>query len=80
MALPVRAMPPVRNPTYVYNDNDDFKATATPRHILEARPVAPKNVDPRTTAAGSVPPVHGLPAYVPFAAQTPYNVWALYPQ
>jgi hypothetical protein len=75
--IPARAMPPVANPYYINNDNADFKQTPTPGHVL-ARP-APTGVDPRLTVAGDVPRTQGLPSYVPYAGQTPYNVWALYP-
>jgi hypothetical protein len=75
-----RAMTEVRNPTYIYDQSADFKRTPTPRHALEMPPAHPGGVDPRLTSQGSLPPVAGLPAYVPYAGQTPYNVWALYPQ
>lgn len=75
-----RAMTPVRNPVYVYNDDASWKAaTPQPRNVLDGPPPTPRGVDSRLTAEGTVPPVAGLPAYVPYAAQTPYNVWALYP-
>jgi hypothetical protein len=74
-----RAMPEIRNPVYAYDMTADFKRTPTPRHVLEQPPQTPPGVDPRLTAAGSTPPVSGLPPYVPYAGQTPYNVWALYP-
>lgn len=76
-----RAMPPVQNPVYAYNDNADFKRTPQPTNVLERPAQRTRNgVDPRLTSAGSMPPVTGLPPYVPMAGQTPYNVWALYPQ
>lgn len=78
MGIPARSMAPVQNPVYIHNDNDDFKRTPTPSHVL-TRPAATANVDPRLTAAGDVPRTHGLPPYVPYAGQTPYNIWALYP-
>jgi hypothetical protein len=76
-AIPVRAMPPIPNPVYVHNDNDDFKRTPTPTHVL-ARP-ANDGVDPRLTSTGDTSRAAGIPGYVPYAGQTPYNVWALYP-
>ena len=72
-----RAMTPIQNPTYAYDQTADFKRTPQPTHVLE-RPQR-DGVDPRLTSQGSLPPVVGLPPYVPYAAQTPYNVWALYP-
>ena len=76
--IPTRSMEPVRNPVYIHNDNDDFKQTATPTHVLMRPAARAGGVDSRLTAAGDVP--RGtLPAYVPYAGQTPYNVWALYP-
>jgi hypothetical protein len=77
-----RAMQPIRNPTYLYNDDDSFKATAQPMNVLERPPRDPGKgaADPRLTAAGSLPPVKGLTPIVPFATQNAYNVWALYPQ
>lgn len=79
MSIPSRAFTPIRDPVYVHNDDDSFK-TAQPHNVLEATPRAPRGVDERLTAIGSTPPVAGLPHYVPYAGQTPYNVWALYPQ
>lgn len=75
-----RAMTPVRNPVYLYNDNADFK-TAHPAgtNVLERPAPTPPGVDSRLTSQGSLPPVHGLPGYVPYAAQTPYNIWDLFP-
>lgn len=75
-----RAMTPVQNPVYVYNDDDSFK-TAHPAgtNVLE-RPANTHGVDPRLTSQGSLPPVAGLTPIVPYAGQTPYNVWGLYPQ
>jgi hypothetical protein len=75
-----RAMAPISNPTYPYDQTADFKRTATPTHVLERPPAHHGGVDPRLTSQGSVPPVAGLPQYVPAAYQTPTNVWALYPQ
>jgi hypothetical protein len=72
-------MQPIRNPTYVYNDDASFKATPQPTNILE-RPPARNQPDARLTAQGSLPPVTGLTPIVPFATQNAYNVWALYPQ
>jgi hypothetical protein len=69
--------PPIANPMYPANNNADFKRTPTPTHVL-AKPVA-DGVDPRLTSTGDVSRAMGLPAYVPYAGQTPYNVWALYP-
>lgn len=75
-----RAMTPIRNPVYIYNDNADFK-TAHPSgtNVLERPPQHAPGTDPRLTSQGSLPPVHGLPDYVPYAASTPYNVWGLFP-
>ena len=74
-----RAMTPIQNPVYNYNMDASFK-TAHPAgtNVLE-RPVVTKGVDPRLTSQGSLPPVAGLPQFVPAAYQTPHNVWALYP-
>jgi hypothetical protein len=74
-----RAMTPIQNPVYAYDQTADFKRPQ-PQNVLERPAPAPKGVDPRLTSQGSVPPVAGLPQYVPAAYQTPYNVWALYPQ
>jgi hypothetical protein len=76
-----RAMTPIQNPTYTYNQTADFKsAHPAGSNVLERPPRNRDGVDPRLTSAGSTPPVAGLPAYVPYAGQTPYNVWTLYPQ
>jgi hypothetical protein len=75
-----RAMTPVQNPVYAYNMNADFKRTGAASHVLERPDPTPRGVDPRLTAQGSLPPVAGLPQFVPAAYQTPYNVWGLYPQ
>ena len=74
-----RAFTPVQNPVYLYNDNADFKRTHTPGNVLEQPNPLPKGIDPRLTSQGSIPPVAGLTPIVPFAGQTPYNVWGLYP-
>lgn len=74
-----RAMTPVRNPTYVYNDDSSFKTTPPARNVLEIPPGVPKGTDPRLTVQGSLPPVAGLTPIVPFAGQTPWNVWGLLP-
>jgi hypothetical protein len=76
--LATRAFTPIQNPTYIYNDDASFKATPQPRHVLD-RPETPSGGDRRLTSQGSMPPVSGLPHYVPFAPQTPHNVWE-YPQ
>ena len=77
--IPARTFPSIPNPVYVTNDNDDFKrGTPTPTHVL-ARPAERSGIDPRLTSQGDTSRAAGIPAYVPFAAQTPYNVWALYP-
>jgi len=76
-----RAMTPVQNPVYLYNDDASFK-TAHPAgsNVLERPPAVPRGVDPRTTVQGDRPPVAGgIPPYVPYAGQTPYNVWSLMP-
>ena len=75
--IPARTMPEIRNPVYIHNDNADFKQTPTPGHVL-SRPEH-NGVDPRLTSAGDTSRAAGLPGYVPYAGQTPYNVWALYP-
>lgn len=80
MPMPNRmaGAPPVQNPVYVNNDSADFKRVPQPQHVLARPPTG--ETDPRLTAYGDVPRVEGgLPAYVPMAGQTPYNVWALYP-
>jgi hypothetical protein len=74
--IPTRAMPDIPNPVYIHNDNDDFKRTPTPTHVL-MRP--PPGGDPRLTSTGDTSRAMGIPGYVPYAGQTPYNVWALYP-
>lgn len=74
-----RAMTPVRNPIYIYNDDAAFKQTPAATHVLE-RPPLRGGPDPRLTSQGSVPPVHGLTPIVPYATQSPWNVFALYPQ
>lgn len=75
-----RAMTPVQNPVYAYDMTADFKsAHPAGSNVLERPAPAAKGVDPRLTSQGSVPPVAGLPQYVPAAYQTPYNVWSLYP-
>jgi hypothetical protein len=74
-------MPPITNPVYAYNYSDDFKRTPQPTHALERRPPLPAGVDPRLTSQGDVS--RGAPSWTPIqgmAYQTPYNVWALYPQ
>lgn len=75
-----RAFPPIRNPVYIVNDDASWKRTPQPLNVLQQGPAVPRGVDPRTTSAGSIPPVAGLTPIVPFASQTPYNVWGLYPQ
>ena len=75
-----RAMPPISNPVYPYNMDASFKsAHPAGTNVLERPAPAPRGVDPRLTSQGSVPPVAGLPQYVPAAYQTPYNVWSLFP-
>ena len=78
MSIPTRAFTLIQNPVYVYNDDDSFKPKMSP-NVLEAPPRPPHGTDPRLTAHGTVPPVAGLPPYVPAAYQTPMNVWE-YPQ
>lgn len=75
-----RAMTPVRNPVYIYNDDSSFK-TQHPAgtNVLERPPDVRRGQDPRLTSQGSLPPVSGLTPIVPFAGQTPYNVWQLMP-
>lgn len=74
-----RAMTPVQNPVYVHNDDDTFKQPHPMAANVLERPAGPKGVDPRLTSQGSLPPVSGLTPIVPFAGQTPYNVWQLMP-
>jgi hypothetical protein len=74
-----RAMTPVQNPTYVYNDDSSFKQTPPARNVLELPPGVPAGTDPRTTVQGTRPPVAGLTPIVPYAGQTPWNVWGLQP-
>jgi hypothetical protein len=75
-----RAFTPVQNPTYLYNDDASFKsAHPAGTNVLERPAPNPRGVDPRLTSEGSIPPVAGLTPIVPFAGQTPYNVWGLYP-
>ena len=75
-----RAFTPVRNPTYVYADDASFKQSMPQaRNVLELPPGVPKGTDPRLTVQGTIPPVAGLTPIVPFAGQTPYNVWGLAP-
>jgi len=71
--LPGRAFTPIQNPVYIYNDDDSFKTKPTPHNVLE-QPARP-GVDPRLTSQGSLPPVAGLAPYIPYAPQTPMNVW-----
>jgi hypothetical protein len=73
-----RAMTPVQNPTYVYNDSAEFKQTPPARNVLELPPGVPRGTDPRTTVQGTKPAVGWTPI-VPYAGQTPYNVWGLGP-
>ena len=73
-----RAMTPVRNPIYITSDDASFKQSMPQaRHVLD--PGVPPGTDPRLTVQGSVPPVAGLTPIVPFAGQTPWNVWGLSP-
>jgi hypothetical protein len=72
--MPARAFPPIRNPVYVYNDDDSWKPAWGRANVLEAPPQHP-GVDPRLTSQGSKPPVSGLPTFVPAAYQTIHNVW-----
>jgi hypothetical protein len=74
-----RAMPPVRNPIYAYNQTADFKRTAQPTHALERPPQAPAGVDPRLTVRGDTSRAGDLTPVVGMAYQTPYNVWGMYP-
>lgn len=75
-----RAMTPIQNPVYAYNMDDSFKsAHPAGSNVLERPPREPKGVDPRLTSQGSLPPVAGLPQFVPAAYQTPHNVWGMYP-
>lgn len=74
-----RAMPPVRNPVYAYNQSDEWKRTPQPAHALERPPRAPAGVDPRLTVKGDQPRAKGLTPIQGMAYQTPYNVWGLYP-
>lgn len=73
-----RAFTPIQNPVYLYNDDASFKTTPPARNVLDHRAANPKGVDPRLTSQGNVPPVHDQPI-VPYAAQTPWNVWGLLP-
>lgn len=76
-----RAFTPIRNPVYNVSLDDSFRrASGHPgrQNVLE-RPPLPPGADPRLTSYGSRPPVAGLTPIVPFAYQTPLNVWALYP-
>lgn len=73
-----RAFPPVRNPVYAYDMSATFKQLPQPKNVLE-RPPLPPGVESRRTSYGDLPPVAGLTPIVPMAAQTPYNVWGLYP-
>jgi hypothetical protein len=73
-----RAMQEVRNPVYVTNDAADFKQTPPARNVLELPPDVPRGTDPRTTVMGTKPPVDWTPI-VPYAGQTPWNVWGLGP-
>jgi hypothetical protein len=80
-AFATRGFTPIRNPHYVYNMDDSFRqASGHPqaRNVLE-RPPLPGGADPRLTSYGTRPPVAGLTPIVPFAYQTPLNVWALHP-
>lgn len=80
-AFATRAFTPIRNPHYTYNLDDSFRqASGHPqaRNVLD-RPPLPEGADERLTAYGSSPPVAGLTPIVPFAYQTPLNVWALHP-
>ena len=72
-----REMPPVANPPWHYDASGSFR-TPQPGNVLNAYPTKAEGVDPRLTAMGSLPAGH-LPAYVPYAGQTPYNVYALRP-
>lgn len=73
-----RAMTPIRNPVYAYNQDASWK-TAHPEgtNVLERPPA--RDPESRLTVQGDLPPVAGLPAYVAFAPQTPRNVWDLFP-
>ena len=43
--IPTRAFTPIRNPTYVYNDDDSWKPSPTPQNVLEQPPTEPKDAD-----------------------------------
>ena len=73
--VPTRAFTPIQNPVYVHNDDASWKPSPTPHNVLEQPPREPKDQDPRLTSQGTVPPVAGLPQYVPAAYQTIHNVW-----
>ena len=73
-----RELPEIRNPVYVYNDDDSFKGRQ-PHNVLESKTsMGPRAVDPRLTSAGTTPALV-LPPAVPYSYQTGYNVWALRP-
>ena len=77
--FPTRAFTPIQNPFYSYPKDDSFKTGhPAPLNVLERTAPVP-GVDRRRTSAGTRPPVAGLTPIVPMAAQTPYNVWSLYP-
>lgn len=76
--VPTRAFTPIRNPVYIYADDDSWKPRPAWGNVLEQTPAHPEG-DARLTAQGTRPPVSGLPHFVPAAYQTPMNVWE-YPQ
>ena len=72
--VPARAFTPIQNPVYVHNDDASWKPSPVPHNVLEEPRHLPGE-DARLTSQGSVPPVAGLPQYVPAAYQTIHNVW-----
>ncbi|HUO48233.1 MAG TPA: hypothetical protein VMU09_05320 [Acidimicrobiales bacterium] len=75
VANPHRAMAPINNPVWGYDNSGSFR-TRQPGNVLDH---VNEGADPRLTAVGSLPGAR-LPAYTPYAGQTPYNVYALRPQ
>jgi hypothetical protein len=75
-----RAFTPIRNPVYVYPDDDSFK-TGHPAgtNVLERPAARTRNgVDPRTTVQGDRPSRNWTPI-VGFPGPSNYNVWGLRP-